>query len=101
MCWTRGGICAFNMGASLCAAGIMYTTMPRADLVGTARFVDHKSSLCCEVVFGKVADSPDDPLLQRTDSFHGTLYKFSESGQSGSQQSQVCLGLHFEAATLA
>lgn len=67
----------------------MYTTMPRADLVGTAKFVDHKSSLCCEVVFGKVADSPDDPLLQRTDSFHGTLYKFSESGQSGSQHSQV------------
>ena len=49
--------------------------------MGTARFVDHKSRLCCEVVFGKVADQPDEPLLQRSDSFSATLYQFSESSQ--------------------
>ncbi|KAK9792709.1 hypothetical protein WJX73_008944 [Symbiochloris irregularis] len=69
--------------------GIMYTSMPRAELVGTARFVDHKSRLCCEVVFGKVADSPDDPLLQRTDSFHGTLYRFTSNAQSVSSSTQA------------
>ena len=60
----------------------MYTSMPRAELVGTARFVDHKNHLCCEVTFGKVADQLDDPLLQRTDSFSATLFQFSPSSQA-------------------
>lgn len=62
--------------------GIMYTSMPRADLVGTARFVDHKNKLACDVVFGKVADHPEDPILQRADSFSGTLYRFSTASQA-------------------
>lgn len=60
----------------------MYTSMPRADLVGTARFVDHKNKLACDVVFGKVADHPEDPILQRADSFSGTLYRFSTASQA-------------------
>lgn len=59
----------------------MYTGMPRAELVGSARFVDEKNRLCCEVVFGRVADQPNEPLLQRSDSFSATLYEFSTAQQ--------------------
>ena len=64
----------------------MYTSMPRAELVGTARFVDHKNHLCCEVVFGKVEDQPEAPLLQRSDAFSATLFQFSgpSDAQNGS-----------------
>ena len=59
----------------------MYTSMPRAELVGTARFVDAKNRLCCEVTFGKVAEQPDEPLLQRSDAFSASLYRFSADSQ--------------------
>lgn len=67
------------LSCSCAIAGIMYTSMPRAELVGTARFVDAKNRLCCEVTFGKVADQADEPLLQRSDSFSGVLFQFSPS----------------------
>lgn len=31
-------------------AGILATAMPRGDVVGVARFVDHENRLCCEVI---------------------------------------------------
>ena len=51
--------------------------MPRAELVGTARFVDRANRLCCEVTFGKVPGA-ESPLLQRTDSCQADLYAFSQ-----------------------
>lgn len=64
----------------LMRAGIMYTAMPRAELVGTARFVDQKNRLCCEVVFGKVPGA-EHPLLQRTDSCQAELFTFTSSAE--------------------
>ena len=58
----------------------MYTAMPRAELVGTARFVDKGNRLCCEVVFGKVPGA-EHPLLQRTDSCQAEMFVFSEASE--------------------
>ena len=68
-------------------AGIMYTAMPRAELVGTARFVDQKNRLCCEVVFGKVPGA-ENPLLQRTDSCQAELFTFASAPEP--KEPQVC-----------
>lgn len=54
---------------SLWLAGLLYTAMPRGDMVGTATFYDKKSNLQGEIIFGKVPGKEEDPLLQRTDSF--------------------------------
>lgn len=58
-----------------CSAGILYTARPRGDITGTARFVDMRNRLCCEVDFGKVSGAQD-RLLQRSDAMSGSLFSF-------------------------
>jgi hypothetical protein len=58
-------------------AGILYTSRPRGDIGGIARFVDQKNRLCCEVTFGKVANAYD-PVLLRPDALCGTIFRFSD-----------------------
>ena len=53
--------------------GIVYTAMPRGECVGTARFTDQTNRLSCVIDLGKVEGS-NNPLLQRPDSFQGTIY---------------------------
>ncbi|BDA40499.1 Oxysterol-binding protein-related protein 8 at N-terminal half [Coccomyxa sp. Obi] len=55
--------------------GILYTSRPRGDIGGTARFVDAQHGLCCEVNFGKVQDATD-KLLQRPDAFSGSIFRY-------------------------
>ncbi|KAL3130634.1 hypothetical protein ABBQ38_008026 [Trebouxia sp. C0009 RCD-2024] len=50
--------------------GIVYTAMPRGECVGSAKFVDPANRLTCSIEFGKV-EGASNPLLQRSDSFHG------------------------------
>ena len=71
-------------------AGILYTSRPRGDITGTARFVDMKHRLCCEINFGKVAGARD-PLLQRSDSLSGIIFRFRSTPPAGvSSAPAVC-----------
>ena len=54
----------------------MATAAPRADLVGTARFVDLTHRLCCDIQFGRV-EGATHPLLERSDSFAAELFSFT------------------------
>ncbi len=64
------------LNSALSFAGILYTSRPRGDIGGQARFVDAKNGLCCDVIFGKVADSTDH-LLQRPDALSGSIFRYS------------------------
>ena len=55
--------------------GIVYTTMPRGECVGTAKFTDASNRLSCVMEFGKIEGSAN-PLLQRPDSLQGTINIF-------------------------
>jgi len=57
--------------------GLLYTAMPRADMVGSAIFLDKKNKIQGEVLFGKVAGMEEEPLLQRADSVLCTVYQVS------------------------
>lgn len=56
-------------------AGILYSSRPRGEVTGTARFVDMKHRLCCDITFGRVAGARD-PLLQRPDALSGIIFRF-------------------------
>ena len=60
-------------------AGLLYTAMPRGDMVGTATFIDKGNQLYGEVAFGKVPGKEDDPLLQRTDAVRTEIYQLATS----------------------
>ena len=66
---------------SLRCTGIMATAAPRADLVGTARFVDPTHRLCCEVHFGRI-EGATHPLLERSDSFAAELFSYTSPTES-------------------
>lgn len=70
--WLPKGIWVIGVLAS---AGILYTSRPRGDIGGVARFVDEKHKLCCEMEFGKVANAGD-ALLQRPDALSGSIFRF-------------------------
>lgn len=55
-----------NMRGSV-SSGLLYTAMPRGDMVGSATFTDRLNNLHGEVMFGKIPGKEDDPLLHRTD----------------------------------
>ena len=78
-------------------AGILYTSRPRGDIVGTARFVDARHNLCCEINFGKVADATD-KLLQRPDAFSGSIFRYC-TDFSAVSNGLVCL-LHAQVLSL-
>ncbi|GAB4822181.1 hypothetical protein N2152v2_009227 [Parachlorella kessleri] len=54
--------------------GLLYTNMPRADIVGEAEFDDVTNGLHATVRFGKVEGSSS-MVLNRSDAFCGTLYE--------------------------
>ena len=54
-------------------SGLLYTAMPRGDMVGTATFTDKSHQLIGEVVFGKVPGKEDEPLLQRSDALRAQI----------------------------
>ena len=63
-------------------AGILATAMPRGDVVGVARFVDHENRLCCEVL-------PHDPSLHRP-AHAGFRSLSSDLALTSSDLSQAC-----------
>ena len=68
--------------------GILYTARPRGDITGTARFVDMRNRLCCEVDFGKQSGA-EDRLLQRSDALSGSLYSFISEPKNASHAGLV------------
>jgi hypothetical protein len=56
------------------AAGLLYTTMPRAEIVGMAEFDDKVNGLHATITFGRVERSCSE-VLNRPDAFSGTLYE--------------------------
>ncbi len=72
-------------------AGILYTARPRGDITGTARFVDMRNRLCCEVEFGKQC-GVEDRLLHRSDAISGSLFSFISEPKNASNGGLVsCL----------
>ena len=69
--------------ASYCFAGILYTARPRGDITGSARFVDMRNRLCCEVEFGKQS-GVEDRLLHRSDAISGSLFSFISEPKNAS-----------------
>ncbi|CAL5225287.1 g8086 [Coccomyxa viridis] len=63
--------------------GILYTARPRGDITGTARFVDMRNRLCCEVEFGKQC-GVEDRLLHRSDAISGSLFSFISEPKNAS-----------------
>ncbi|KAK9825405.1 hypothetical protein WJX81_001449 [Elliptochloris bilobata] len=55
--------------------GILATAMPRGDVVGVARFVDHENRLCCEVTCGRQQGTAH-WLLSRSEALRGTIFRF-------------------------
>lgn len=51
-------------------AGLLYTSMPRAEIGGTAEFDDELNGLHASITFGKVEGSRN-PVLTRSDAFSG------------------------------
>ena len=75
-----------------CPAGILYTARPRGDITGSARFVDMRNRLCCEVDFGKQSGA-EDRLLQRSDAISGSLFSFISEPKNASNGGLVSSGL--------
>lgn len=61
--------------------GLLYTNMPRAEILGDAEFNDAANNLRCVITFGKVGRSCS-PLLNRTDAFAGTLFQGTQQRRS-------------------
>eukprot|EP00884_Botryococcus_braunii_P015711 jgi/Botrbrau1/2823/Bobra.0125s0032.1 len=72
--------------------GILATNMPRADVSGTARFIDRRNLMMCDLVFGRVPDDVLDPLLTRPDSLSGTIYRYQPAPAGSSSASTAVTG---------
>lgn len=79
---------ALRVSLLLLCIGILYTARPRGDITGTARFVDMRNRLCCEVDFGKQSGA-EDRLLQRSDALSGSLYSFISEPKNASHAGLV------------
>ena len=55
-------------------AGLLYTSMPRAEIAGVAEFRDEANGLHAAISFGRVEGAAS-PLLRRSDALSGTLYE--------------------------
>jgi len=64
--------------------GLLYTSTPRAEVGGTAEFIDRKNGLKGVINLGKVEGAAPGSLLARPDGVSGTIYRTS-SGQGTSQ----------------
>lgn len=54
--------------------GVLYSSEPRGEILGTCTFVDRRNQLACVVHFGPVKGSVD-PLLRRSDALVGYIVK--------------------------
>ncbi|KAL4423109.1 hypothetical protein ABPG77_004792 [Micractinium sp. CCAP 211/92] len=69
--------------------GLLYTSAPRAEVTGTAEFVDVRNGLSVEVCFGKLEEARSGTVLARSDALSGTLFRSTPAAPAVAGSPQV------------